>query len=133
MSTFSLPSYTREPLQTPLYSPEPLLHERRISRGRGHPFATRPSNSAEFVKDSKKGSLRLRLSGQESNVAIPVFGIRGPIEGTLEVLKPEGLAFVAVRVRVPRIPRIPRTHPPQPVLILIYFLFLIHSGLKFED
>ncbi|KAI0249064.1 hypothetical protein BJV78DRAFT_1231044 [Lactifluus subvellereus] len=98
MSTLSLPSYTREPLQTPLYSAEPLLHERRISRGQGHPFAIHSSNSAEFVKDSKKGSLRLRLSGQESNVAVPVFGIRGPIEGTLEVLKPEGLAFVAVRI-----------------------------------
>ena len=98
MSAFPPPSYTREPLRTPLYSPEPLLHETRISLGQGHPFATRPPNSAEFVKESKKGSLRLRLSGQESNVAVPVLGIRGPVEGTLEVLKPEVLAFVAIRV-----------------------------------
>jgi hypothetical protein len=31
-----------------------------------------------------------------------VFGIRGPVEGTVEVSKPKGLVFVAVRVRVPR-------------------------------
>ncbi|KAI0301225.1 hypothetical protein B0F90DRAFT_1628688 [Multifurca ochricompacta] len=98
MSTLSLPSYTGEPLQlqTPSYSAEPLLHEIRISQGLRHPLATR--FSAEFIKDSKRGSLRLRLSGQENNVAIPTFGIHGPVQGTLEVLKPEGLAFVAVRV-----------------------------------
>jgi hypothetical protein len=98
MSTASLPSYTREPCQTPLYSAQ-LLPETRITQGQGQPFTPHPSNSAEFVKDSKKGSLRLRLFGQEGNVAVPVFGIRGPVEGTLEVLKPEGLAFVAIRVR----------------------------------
>jgi hypothetical protein len=102
MSTVSLPSYTREPYQTvqsPLYSAQPLLDETRIAQGQGHPFPPYPSNSAEFVKESKKGSLRLRLSGQERNVAVPVFGMRGPVEGTLEVHKPEGLAFVAIRVR----------------------------------
>ncbi|KAH9979916.1 hypothetical protein BGW80DRAFT_1163470 [Lactifluus volemus] len=53
---------------------------------------------SEFIKDSKKGSLRLRLSRQEGNVPVPVFGIRGPVEGTVEVLKPDGLSFVAIRV-----------------------------------
>jgi hypothetical protein len=29
-----------------------------------------------------------------------MFGIRGPVEGTLELSKPKGLVFVAVRVRI---------------------------------
>jgi hypothetical protein len=117
MSTLSLPSYTREPIETPLYSAQPRLYETRISQGQGgQQFASRPSNSAEFVKESKKGSLRLRLSGQNGVVAVPVFGIRGPVEGTLEVLKPEGLNFVAVRVRY----RLINTHCTA---VLIFFFF----------
>jgi hypothetical protein len=109
MSTLSLPGYTVDPtLQTPTYSAEPQLHETTLSRGRPSsgafvilsppppPFAT-----AEFVKESKRGSLRLRLSGQASdNIVVPVFSTRGPVEGTLELLKPPGhdLAYVAIRV-----------------------------------
>ena len=119
MSTVSLPSYTVAALETPSYSAEPHLHETSLSHGRRpsgaafahmHPHAfaeTVPllsdSTSAEFVKDSKRGGLRLRLqvSGQaEGNEAVPVFGARGPVEGTLELLKPQDLAYVAVRVRV---------------------------------
>jgi hypothetical protein len=99
MSALSLPSYTREPLQSPVYSASPLLYETRIAQGQGQPFTMGNPNSAEFVKDSKKGSLRLRLSRQEGNVPVPVFGICGPVEGTVEILKPDGLVFVAIRVR----------------------------------
>ena len=108
MSTLSLPGYTVDAtLQTPAYSAEPQLHETTLSRGRpsSGAFALAavtsppPLASAEFVKESKRGSLRLRLSGQASdNVAIPVFCTRGPVEGTLELLKPQDLAYVAVRV-----------------------------------
>ena len=117
MSTFSLPSYSVDNLQTttPPYTPEPLLQETRLSpyplghQHHQHRFAPArqpyppgggSTGGGEFVKDSKRGSLRLRLSGQASdNVAVPVFGIRGPVEGTLELLKTDSLVLVAVRVR----------------------------------
>ena len=108
MSTLSLPGYTVDAtLQTPAYSAQPQLHETTLSRGRpsSGAFAVTspppPFASAEFVKESKRSSLRLRLSGQASdNVAVPVFSTRGPVEGTLELLKPPGqdLAYVAIRV-----------------------------------
>jgi hypothetical protein len=111
MSTLSLPGYTVDAtLQTPAYSAEPQLHETTLSRGRpsSGAFAVvtsphRPSGSAEFVKESKRSGLRLRLSGQASdNVAVPVFSTRGPVEGTLELLKPPGqdLVYVAIRVSI---------------------------------
>lgn len=110
MSTLSLPAYTVDPtLQTPAYSAEPQLHESTLSRGRPSSGAfvitspPPPFASAEFVKESKRGSLRLRLSGQASdNVAVPVFSTRGPVEGTLELFKPPGrdLAYVAIRVSI---------------------------------
>jgi hypothetical protein len=59
----------------------------------------RPPGS-EFIKESKAGNLRLRLYRQSNNATVPVFGIRGPVEGTLEVSKPKGLIFIAVRVGV---------------------------------
>ncbi|KAI9507617.1 hypothetical protein F5148DRAFT_89383 [Russula earlei] len=93
----------------PHYSTEPLPHETRLSQGQPGPFSftatiagrAPPSPGAEFIKDSKRGSLRLRLSRQEHNAAVPVFGLRGPIEGTLELLKPQELAFVAVHALPP--------------------------------
>ena len=105
-------SYVADSLPTPSYSAEPLFHETTLSQGRprgafAHAFAAAvpppsPSSaSAEFVKDSKRGGLRLHLSRQTSeNVVVPVFGARGPIEGTLELLKPQDLAFSAIRVRI---------------------------------
>src|SRR5712671_878432 len=107
----SLPSYSfaTDPIQTPSYSAQPHLHETRLAEGHlPSPYSVTPSMAprrpaAEFVKDSRRGGLRLRLSGQASNVTVPVFGIREPVEGAVELLKPEGLVFVAVRVRV---------HPP---------------------
>jgi hypothetical protein len=84
------------------YAAEPLLNEMRFSQAPPSPFPeiTLARPGAEFVKDSRRGSVRLRLSGQaHDNVAVPVFGIRGPVKGTVELLKPEGLSFVVVRVR----------------------------------
>jgi hypothetical protein len=116
MSTVSLPSYVGAAHETPSYSAEPHHNETSLAHGRRppaagfartHPHDTVPlppsSSSAEFVKESKRGGLRLRLkvSGQAGeNVAVPAFGARGPVEGTLEVLKPQDLAYVAVRVSV---------------------------------
>jgi hypothetical protein len=120
-STLSLPGYTVDPkLQTPAYTAEPQLHETTLSRGRGGggrraspsssssspppPLPPPPfASSAEFVKESKRAGLRLRLSGQPSHdVVVPVFSTRGPVQGTLELLKPpsQDLVYVAVRVSV---------------------------------
>jgi len=62
--------------------------------------ATPRPPGGEFVKESKGGNLRLRLYRQSDNATVPVFGIRGHVEGTLELSKPKGLVFVAVRVRI---------------------------------
>jgi len=108
MSTLeSLPGYDTF-ASVPSYSAQPGLHETRLAEGYPlSPFSFTPSivteraprrPAAEFVKDSRRGGLRLRLSGQADNVTVPVFGIRGPVEGAVELLKPEGLVSVAVRV-----------------------------------
>jgi hypothetical protein len=103
MSTLSLPRFSVDSFQAPLYSADPLLCEAGIYRARSPPStvmaATPHPPGGEFVKESKGGNLRLRLYRQSENATVPVFGIRGPVEGTLELSKPKGLVFVAVRVR----------------------------------
>jgi hypothetical protein len=101
MSTLSLPGYSADNLQTTSYNTEPIICEPR-HRGQLPPLAVatptvRPPVS-EFVKESK--GLRLRLYRQGINATVPVFGIRGPVEGMLEVTKPKGLIFIGVRVGV---------------------------------
>ncbi len=64
------------------------------------PASTLRPPGGEFVKESKGGNLRLRLYRQTDNASVPMFGIRGPVEGKLELSKPKGLVFVAIRVRV---------------------------------
>ncbi len=104
MSTLSLPPYSVDVIQAPLYSADPLVFETGSYRARSPPstvpVATPRPSGGEFVKESKGGNLRLRLYRQSGNGALPVFGIRGPVEGTLELSKPKGLVFVAVRVRI---------------------------------
>lgn len=107
MSTLSLPRYSVDSFQPPLYSSDPSLCDSSTGFDRARsPLSTiiaatpRPSGG-EFVKESRGGNLRLRLYRQSNNdVTVPVFGIRGPVEGTLELSKPKGLVFVAVRVRL---------------------------------
>ncbi|KAN0118644.1 hypothetical protein V8E52_005067 [Russula decolorans] len=104
MSTLSLPRYSVDSFQAPLHSADPLLcdSETGFYRVRSPPStvlaATPRPPGGEFVKESKGGNLRLRLYRQSDNATVPVFGIRGPVEGTLELSKPKGLVFVAVRV-----------------------------------
>ena len=101
MSTLSLHGYSADSLQTTSYNTEPIIYQPR-HRVQSPPLAiatptVRPPVS-EFVKESK--GLRLRLYRQGNNATLPVFGIRGPVEGMLEVIKPKGLIFIAVRVGV---------------------------------
>ena len=105
MSTLSLPRYSVDSYQAPLHSADPLLCEAGFYRVRSPASTVMAATPArppggEFVKESKGGNLRLRLYRQSDNATVPVFGIRGPVEGTLELSKPKGLVFVAVRVRI---------------------------------
>jgi hypothetical protein len=97
MSAVSLPSYVdhTNPLnRTPSYSLEPHDYERRIALAdRLHP---RPSGN--FVKESKGGNVRLRLTAQEDNVELPVYGLRDHVSGTVELSKTEGITSVEVKV-----------------------------------
>lgn len=116
MSTLSLSRYSVESFQAPLYSSDPLLCETGFHRARSPAstviMAATPARppGGEFVKESKGGNLRMRLSRQRNDATVPVFGIRGPVEGTLELAKPKGLVFVAVRVRISLICALPPWH-----------------------
>lgn len=91
-STASLPSYVANSLShVPTYSAEPHAYEQTLawtSRYRG----------ADFVKQSKGGSVSLRLKDQEENAVLPVYGYRATISGTVDLTKPEGILSVEVKV-----------------------------------
>ncbi|KAI0054655.1 hypothetical protein BV25DRAFT_1922490 [Artomyces pyxidatus] len=92
MSTLSLPSYTPDHNHSPAYSTESQQYERRLLV----PPRQRPSS--EFVKQSRSSGLSLRLAAQVDGVTTPVYASREPVEGTVKIAKPDGLACVAVKV-----------------------------------
>lgn len=51
------------------------------------------------MKESKSGDARLRLSAQEDNATLPVYGSGGCVEGTVEMTKTDGVMSVEVKVR----------------------------------
>lgn len=59
----------------------------------------RPRPSGSFVKESKNGDARLRLSAQEDNINLPIYESRGVVEGTVELSKTDGIQSVKVKVR----------------------------------
>ncbi|KAF8903178.1 hypothetical protein CPB84DRAFT_1814790 [Gymnopilus junonius] len=88
MSTVSLPSYVAPSLnRIPSYSAEPGDFEHRIALG--DRFRIRPTGI--FVKESKGGGVKLRLSSQEENIALP---------GVVELSKPEGVTSVEIEGRL---------------------------------
>ena len=94
MSTVSLPSYVAPSLnRTPSYSAEPGDFEHRLALGER--LRIRPSGS--FVKESKGGAIRLRLSSQEENITLPVYGASDVVEGVVELSKPDGVTSVEVQ------------------------------------
>ncbi|KAI0027740.1 hypothetical protein K488DRAFT_60566 [Vararia minispora EC-137] len=99
MSTASLPTYTAPPdlTRTPSYAPEPRAEERRLAHAIVYQYNGR-RRSADFIKQSKTGGMSLRLSDQIEGTNIPTYGMRSPIEGSIELAKTEGLAFVAIKV-----------------------------------
>lgn len=95
MSAASLPSYVAPHFsRSPSYTAEPQLHEQRLAVANG----VRPRPSGHFIKESKSGGARLRLTSQENHVTLPVYGSNGSVEGTVEVSKPEGITSVEVKV-----------------------------------
>ncbi|KAI0055248.1 hypothetical protein BV25DRAFT_1843098 [Artomyces pyxidatus] len=91
MSTLSLPSYTPDHNHSPAYSTESQQYERRLL------VPPRQRLSAEFVKQSRSSGLSLRLAAQVDGVTTPVYASREPVEGTVKIAKPDGLACVAVK------------------------------------
>ncbi|KAF9464105.1 hypothetical protein BDZ94DRAFT_1162704 [Collybia nuda] len=95
MSTASLPSYVAPSFShIPVYSAEPHQHEQRIALA----DRLRPRPSGNFVKESRSGGARLRLTAQEDNVALPTYGSQGSVEGTVELSKIDGVTSVEVKI-----------------------------------
>ena len=97
MSASGLPAYrpatlVRSPA-SPVYTPEPQAYEQRLALNR---IRERPST--EFVKQSKTGGVSLRLSEQEDNASLPVYGCGDSVEGMVDLAKPESASSVEVRV-----------------------------------
>ncbi|KAJ7780966.1 hypothetical protein B0H16DRAFT_603113 [Mycena metata] len=94
----NLPSYG-SPVQqtfsrTPSYSAEPGVYEQRLAlNARSLPQAT-----GDFIKSSKSGDAKLRLSAQEDKIDLPVYGSGGVVEGTVELLKTDNISTVEVKV-----------------------------------
>ncbi|KAJ7498660.1 hypothetical protein FB451DRAFT_1016434 [Mycena latifolia] len=98
MSTASLPSYIA-PLQpsfsrTPSYSAEPGLFEQRLALN----ARLLPQPTGNFVKSSKGGNAKLRLTAQEDKIDLPVYGSGGAVEGTVELAKTDNISTVEVKV-----------------------------------
>ncbi|KAH9480633.1 hypothetical protein JR316_0007233 [Psilocybe cubensis] len=95
MSTVSLPSYIAPSVhRAPSYSAEPNQYEQRLAfvdRLRARP-------SSDFVKESKGGGVRLRLSAQDDNASLPVYGLSDVVEGTVELTKTEAVTCVEVKI-----------------------------------
>jgi len=95
MSTSSLPSYLTPLLnRTPSYATENYDHEQHV------PLADRlrPRSLGAFVKQSRGGNAFLRLSAQEDDISLPVYGSGSLVEGTVELTKTEGVTSVEVKV-----------------------------------
>lgn len=95
MSTLSLPSLAPPSINaTPAYTAEPQDFEQRIALA----DRLRPRPAGNFVKNSKKGEVSLRLNAQEEDAILPVYGSGGLVEGTVQLAKTEGVTSVEVKV-----------------------------------
>jgi hypothetical protein len=98
-SSLSLP-HTNPPSslhRVPSYTEEPLENEQRIALN-GLP-RVRPAGT--FVKYSKHGRTRLKLTARENGITIPIYNGE-PVEGIIELAdeKVEGVDRVEVKVRL---------------------------------
>ncbi|THH26819.1 hypothetical protein EUX98_g7367 [Antrodiella citrinella] len=97
MSVSSLPGYVRHTSlsRIPSYSAEPQAYEQRLAWTSRNPSA-RPT--AEFVKQSKNGSISLRLKDQERNAALPVYGCGAIVSGAVDLTKVDTVIAVEVKI-----------------------------------
>ncbi|KAG5645981.1 hypothetical protein DXG03_004582 [Asterophora parasitica] len=95
MSTTSLPSYIAPSLnRAPSYSAEPQEAEQRLALV----DRLRPRPTGNFVKQSKNGDARLRLTAQEADATLPTYGSQGSVEGVVELSKLDNIVNVEVKV-----------------------------------
>ncbi|KAJ3506552.1 hypothetical protein NLJ89_g6804 [Agrocybe chaxingu] len=95
MSTASLPSYVAPSVnRIPSYSAEPHDHEQRIALA----DRLRPRPSGTFIKELKGGGVRLRLTMQEDNAPLPIYGSGSQVEGYVDLSKLEDMASIEVKV-----------------------------------
>ncbi|KAF5382443.1 hypothetical protein D9615_002714 [Tricholomella constricta] len=97
MSTTNLPAYMApSPSLTriPSYSAEPHEYEQRIALA----DRLRPRPTGNFIKKSKNGDTRLRLTAQEDNAALPTYGSQGCVEGIVELSKVDNVTTVEVKI-----------------------------------
>ncbi|GBE85295.1 hypothetical protein BKA93DRAFT_789659 [Sparassis latifolia] len=94
MSTTSLPSYIPPTFgRSPSYTAEPQAHEQRLALN-----GVRQRPSGDFIKYSRSGGFSLRLIEQPGGVILPVYGCGEAVEGTVELVKPESVASVEVKI-----------------------------------
>lgn len=82
-------------IHSPTYTAAPQAHEYRIA----YNARLNPNRSPlEFVKQTKNGGVSLRLSGQDDQVTLPVYGYGASVEGTLDIHKRDGITSVEIQI-----------------------------------
>ncbi|KAK7057874.1 hypothetical protein R3P38DRAFT_2843477 [Favolaschia claudopus] len=92
-----------EALEPPTYEeallPSSSSAERSLDEQILHiPAAHLPLPQGEFIVSSNNGHARLRLSGQEEDIELPVYGIGGEVSGIVELAKTDSILSVDVTV-----------------------------------
>ncbi|KAJ6588787.1 hypothetical protein B0H19DRAFT_1101148 [Mycena capillaripes] len=82
--------------RTPSYSAEPRLHEQRLALNPNPRFNPQPTGN--FLKSSKDGEIKLRLTAQEDNLDLPVYGSGGVVEGSVELDHLHNISSVEIKV-----------------------------------
>ena len=92
-----LPPYSSPPafVRVPSYATEPRLHERRIAVSSDRRIS-RPQGS--FVKETRGGAMKLRLSAQNDSCSIPVYGRNDYVTGVVDINKVDGIHNVELKV-----------------------------------
>lgn len=109
MSTTSLPGYLFPTYsRTPSYTAEPQAYEQRLALNR---VQARPSG--DFVKSSKSGGISLRLTSQDRNAELPIYGCSSSVEGVVHLSKPDGVTAVELKVYLVPILLVSLRYPPN--------------------
>ncbi|EIN12657.1 hypothetical protein PUNSTDRAFT_130913 [Punctularia strigosozonata HHB-11173 SS5] len=100
MSTTDLPSYPVTPptfQRTPTYTHEPRAEEQRLAYS--DPVRTlRARFDGNFVKQSPKGGVSLRLTQQLDGASLPLYGHGAAVEGFVDLAQIENVDSVEVKI-----------------------------------